>query len=418
MDDGLLGLDCAATLFALGRAPGRDYVIRLAAALDDEIDLAVLQEALDETVAVYPFMFSRLVERRGSLSLAPAGEGAAVRMRPDTARLGLDCAPPGVEAQVTVAGDAVVLEFFHGVADGRGGLAFLLRLVATYLARLHGDAALRGAVPVEPADERYADGYRRHARGYRGAGCRGGAYRIRGTAAPVSLETYRLSAAAVRDRARRHRASVTEYLAALLMQALRALQLEEGRLPGGSPRPRAPHRVRLSVPVDLRPRLSCRTVRNCTLNVYPELGSAADADDTEALCRAIGRYMREAVSPKRLSGRCAQAVLAAGNPLVRALPLPLCRAVVRAGLAHGRKGSTMTFSNLGVVALPARLASHVTGVEMAFSPRPEAPYSCAAVTLGDELRLTLARGVRERRLEPRLERVLAAEGLAFSVDGS
>ena len=51
MDDGLLGLDCAATLFALGRAPGRDYVIRLAAALDDEIDLAVLQEALDEAQA-------------------------------------------------------------------------------------------------------------------------------------------------------------------------------------------------------------------------------------------------------------------------------------------------------------------------------------------------------------------------------
>ena len=73
----------------------------------------------------------------------------------------------------------------------------------------------------------------------------------------------------------------------------------------------------------------------------------------------------------------------------------------------------MTFSNLGVVALPARLASHVTGVEMAFSPRPEAPYSCAAVTLADEPRLTHARGVRERRLEPRLERVLAAEGLAF-----
>lgn len=397
-------LDCAATMFALGRDARRPYLIRLAATLRQPVRSAVLQDALEATVRCYPYFFVEIVEMNGGLFAVPVARVPRVRRKRDLMDFELDDEVVPCEAQVTYAGPTIFLEYFHGVSDGMGGLTFLMRLVAEYLARVQGDERLVQGVPVASLGEQMEDGYRICARGFQAAARHGGAYRLRGTPAPPRITTYRLSSSEVWRRAQRCSVSVTEYLAVLVGTAAAGVQ-GEGRAERRS-RP-----VRLSVPVNLRSCFSCRTMRNFTLNVYPELASCAGTVDIGSACKAVHAYMASATRADALAARCAAAVLAEGSALARALPLVVRRAAVRAALDHAPSGSTLTMSNLGVVRAPDAFTDQIAGFELAFSPKPEAPYSCAAVSWGDELRLTLAAAVAEDQLELHLERVLEGERL-------
>ena len=157
-------------------------------------------------------------------------------------------------------------------------------------------------------------------------------------------------------------------------------------------------------------------MRNFSLNVYPEADPAREDMALPALCGRVREYMKWAAALDRLAGRCALAERMGNGALVRALPFTLKRALVQAALAFPAAGSTMTFSNLGAVRLPEGMALYAAGLDVSFSPKPGFPYSCAMSTLGDDLRLTLLRSIREPLLEEQLERVFQAQGLEFSAD--
>ncbi len=399
-----LELDCASTLFALGRAPGRAYVIRLAATLREPVDRGALQAALEATAAEYPYFFVRIEELNGRLFAVPAAGLPPVGEKDLGSRLSLDGAC-GCEAQVSCSGATVLLDYFHGVSDGAGGLAFLTRLLAHYVALTCEDANALEEAPVMPLREQATDGYRSCARGARGTGRHGAAYRLKRVPASEGVAVYRLSASEVRERARRYGASVTWFLAALLACAIRDLQWEVSA--GRDRRP-----VRLAVPVDLRQRLSCRTMRNFTLSVYPEL-RASEPRDVGSVCVRFGRQLEGGLRPERLAGRCAVASWAAGSALVGMLSPDLRRGLVKTALDHPLAGSTMTFSNLGAVSLPEAVGRHVAALQVAFSSKPEAPYSCGVVSFGDEMRLTLVREMGSKRLERHIERVLSSQAVGY-----
>ena len=401
-----LGLDCASTMFVLGRHEGREYLIRLSAMLREPIDPGVLQTALDRTINQYPYFFVRFGAIGKSLAERPVEHGPRIQRKTDTSVLALGDDDDGCEAQVTYEGKTIFFEYFHGVSDGMGGLVFLQRLLAEYLSQGHDDGRIMDAVPAMPLQEQGADGYRISARGVGGTGLRGVAYRIKGTPATTSITTYCLSAVQVRERAAEHSASVAEYLAALLCIAINDLRRS-------SPGAAGHGATRLTVPVNLRPRLGLSTTRNCTLNVYPELPYLTEDPDVQLVCKRFRSYMATATRPEKLAARCLLMSRLGGSGLANALPVSFRRRLVRGVLNSPFTGGTMTFSNMGAVSMPEALREHVIELGMAFSARPEAPYSCSVISLGDRMRLTLLRTTQEPLLEGRIERVMFAQGIDF-----
>ena len=80
---------------------------------------------------------------------------------------------------------------------------------------------------------------------------------------------------------------------------------------------------------------------------------------------------------------------------------------MRGALDAPSAGSTLTFSSLGALSLPPQMRPYIDESPVFFSARPGSPYSCAMLTLGDTLCLTLLRTVREPLLEERLEQLFA-----------
>lgn len=239
---------------------------------------------------------------------------------------------------MSFTGNAILLEFSHGVADGRAGLAFLLHLVEQYLSRRYQDGSAQTCLQAPPLFQQIQNGYTVCAQGFRVERSRGEAYHIRGTPSSACMTTYALSAGQVRKKAKSCGATVTEYLSALLCQALMAVQQEDTKA-GRS------KKIRLEVPVDLRTRFPHPVMRNFYLCAYPELTPAEAKLKLGDICRKFHRYMQVGTTPKRLAAVCGAANQAGGLALFHAVPLELKGRLLQRFLELPFTSGTLTFSN-------------------------------------------------------------------------
>ena len=145
----------------------------------------------------------------------------------------------------------ISLEVFHALADGAGAIAFFKAVLAEYLRQLGRDIPPgEGIIDLDepPKPEEREDAYLRYAgKASRALPRVSRAYQNRGT--PEPFYTFHvtmgfLSSAQLREKARSYGASVTEYLAAVLMLLLIEKQRRE--------RPIRERPVTLAVPVNLR----------------------------------------------------------------------------------------------------------------------------------------------------------------------
>lgn len=397
-------LDCASTMFLLGRTEKRRYAICFAATLKEPIDEGILPAALESTAGQYPLFFIRFVASGNQLAFEPC-EPAVVPKGQH-----LDMLLPGsrqCEARVTYEENRLYLEYFHAVSDGSGGLTVFLHLLAEYLARKYGESKMLRGFPPVPLHLQAENGYRAFGKGFYVEKQRGAAYRIVGT--PIEqeiLSSYRFSVREAKRQAKQCQASINEWMAALLCLAIAQVQ-QEAR-PGGKP-----EKIRLTIPVNLRARFPSYTMRNFALNVYPEIQPGAGPLEFSGVCRKIRRYMKRATAPEQLAGRCASSTLACDIWPVRMAPPAVKTWLVRRGLENPRAGSCLTFSNMGAVQLPPEMEGEIASLAFTFSTKPGSPYTCSLISLGDQMRLCIARAIAEPILETQLENLLEKFAIAY-----
>lgn len=398
-------LDCAATMFALGRNKRRNYLIRLSATLYEAVEKEILQAALKKTIEKYPYFFIRFRSVQNQLFAQPAEYIPEVREKKNVSRLELWENHESCEAQVTYCGNTIFLEYFHAVSDGKGGMEFLMYLTAEYLSMRYHDERILQSVPVIPKDKQLENGYRKFAKGFRTKKSHGAAFQIKGTPAVTRISSYCISVCEIKQTAKKYKVSVTEFVAALLCKAIANVQKENC----GKSRQK---KIRLLIPVNLRTRFPCDTIRNFTLNVCPEV-KPEESVDLPGICIKFHQYMKAATTQEQLAGQCAMAAKTCDSGLIKLLPVSVKKCLVQTALDLPLTGSSMTFSNMGAALWPEELKAHVDELEMVFSAKPETPYSCSAISVGDKMRLSFLRTIREPLLEAQFEKVLCELGNNF-----
>lgn len=282
-------------------------------------------------------------------------------------------------------------------------------LTAEYLSLKYRDESIVNGISGCPLFEQITNGYQACAAGLVTTKKSGIAYKIKGkqeTGSLVNGTIFRLSTSQIRGLSKEQGASVTEYIAALLCMGIWNIQQE-------STNSRGRRKIRLAVPVNLRTRFSCRTLQNFSLNVYPEIAPAIDQPQLSDICGKIHQYMKTALDPKRLAGRCGLCNLAANSPVIEVLPLHIKKRIVQGVLDFPLTGSSMTFSNLGAVALPPTMRTFITDMGVVFSPKPESPYSCTLISLEDTMNLSFLRTIKLPLLEKELEQLFCQFNISY-----
>ncbi len=368
-----LALDNSGSLYPTIQSPRTTGVFRLAVTLTEDLDLPKLKSAIEQALERLPVfrtrlrtgLFWRFLEENAKEPLVQAERADPCRkpMRDDR----------GYLWRVLVFRKRISLECSHALTDGTGAMAFLRAVLAFYLTEPALSVVDLNALPSgeesEDAYQRYfREGLplaRKHERAYHTGERWGKAERYRVVSGFAAVdELLELSRAA--------EVSLTEYLGAVMLDALQAHQAERGI---------APRPIRLMIPVNLRRHLPSGTLRNFFVPIFPEIDPRLGPYRFEDILHAVHHDMRRMNEPKGIQRQIARNITTSRNPLVRFTP----QFVKRLGgpVFYHRSASLQhsgVLTNLGELALPASVVDRVERFEFLPNPQPAVVTSLGLVS--------------------------------------
>ena len=324
----------------------------------------------------------------------------------------------------------IAVEFFHALTDGHGALVFLKTLVAEYLLRC-------GTVPVPPSGdlygtglldpdatphpEEYEDAYRRYAPARSARGRKEPkAFHVASTGEPIhtlDIITGITPLTRVREVSRGFGVSLTEYLAAVYMDVLCAIQRDESAC--SRPHSRRPRPVRLQVPVDLRRFFPTRSARNFSFFVDIGIDTSLGQYSFDEILRTIHHTLRLGLDPRSLGARISQNVRSERNPFLRVAPLFIKNfAIAQTYRRVGEPASSGTLTNLGPVGMPESLTPSIERFEIILGPSFVNRTNCAVASFGDRLVITFSRTCRETEIERGFFTRLVRDGIPVRIESN
>ncbi|MDY4611592.1 MAG: hypothetical protein SPD11_13365 [Sphaerochaetaceae bacterium] len=279
----------------------------------------------------------------------------------------------------------IALEFFHALTDGTGGLMFLKLLVQRYL-ELSGCPA--GTFPDilslsdAPSVDEFSDPFQRWYDPEVPSSPAGKhAFHLNVTESLtecVQVISGVLSASELKELSHAYQATVTEFLAASLLDSFRSIQAE--RVPERKRR----RPVMLSIPVNLRKVFGESTMRNFTLFATVGIEPALGDFSFQEIVDTIHHQLKLKVDRKALTSQMKRNVGGERSYLLRFIPNFLKRPMFK--LLSDSLGDNLyssVISNLGMVQVSDPLSRWIDRCDFYLSPGKVNKLSCAVAGCGD-----------------------------------
>lgn len=393
---------------------------RMSVTLKEPVDPALLQCALDRTAARFPNFRLRL--RRGLFWYYLEENKKRAKVEPDVR---FPCEKLGARQgdyqlfRVRYYGARIAVEVFHAVCDGTGLLYFLKTLAAQYLMLAHPVSipACCGVLDCGEASppEEMEDAFKRYAT-YRAYKSRreAKAYHYDGTPEPINvmhIVTGRIPLENLLQKAHEYRASLTEFLVAVLIGALAECQK---RSTSHVERP-----VKVSVPVSMRRFYPSKTLRNFSLFVNPGIEPKYGEYSFEEILDEVHHFMRSNVKEKYLNAIMCKNLSNEQNLFMRVVPLflkDICLAL--AFRFYGESRFSSTLSNVGEVEVPDEMRPFIERFDFLLGRSLYHNGCVTAVSFNGTLSVTFTRGIREAEIERNFFTALVKMGIPVKVESN
>lgn len=413
-------LDNAAKIYPAARRKNWSNVFRQSVTLTEQVDVAVLQSALDVTVRRFPSIAARLRKGVFWYYLQQIEQAPDIKEEYSYPLTFMSKAEMRKCAfRVIAYENRIAVEFFHSLTDGSGALIFLKTLTAEYLEQKYGIA-----VPCEkgvldrretPKPEELEDCFLKNAGSVPASRKDSNAWHMYGEPRKdgfLHVTCFQLSVENVLEMAHRYQVSLTVFMCAVMMQALTALQKEKN--PHGRQRP-----IKVLLPINLRQLFPSNTLRNFALYITPELDPRLGEYSFEEICKRIHHKMGLEVTAKHMGSIIATNVNDEKNPLLRLVPLPLKNAVMKAVFdSVGERKSCLSMSNLGRITVPTEMEGYIERFDFILGVQAAAPYNCGMLSYGDSIYVNFIRDIQDAELERHFFYVLQQMGLPVLVESN
>ena len=414
-------LDNAAKIYPAARRKNWSNLFRQSVTLTEDVDVQVLQNALDVTVKRFPSIAARL--RKGAFWYYLQQVESAPQIREEYSYPLVFMSNEEMRRcafRVIAHEDRIAVEFFHSLTDGTGAMIFLKSLTAEYLEQKYGISIPAEAGVLdrrqEPQEEELEDSFLKYAGNVVASRKDTNAWKMRGVPLPggvLNLTCFRLPVKETLALAHNQGVSLTVFLSAVMMQALMNLQKEKER----SFRKRKG--IKLLIPVNLRQLFPSKTLRNFAMYTIPEIDPRLGEYTFAEICKVIQHKMGSEITPKHMSTVIATNVNDERNPLVRLIPLPVKNVVMKAIFdSVGERKSCLTLSNLGLVKVPQAMEPYIRRFDFILGVQAAAPYNCGVVSYGDTVYINFIRNTRDAELERHFHLVLRDMGVPVTVESN
>ena len=313
----------------------------------------------------------------------------------------------------------IALEAHHSLGDGTGGMCVLQTLAAVYLRLLGHDEIGTGGFVLDidgtPGEDELEDAYMKYANA---KVCpprlQEKAYRVRGTAEPfytLNIIDGIMSVSEVMAVAKKYHATITEYLNAVLLQALLTKQLKESRI---RLRP-----VKIAMPVNLRRFFPSGTLRNFITMIYPGIDPRLGEYTFEEIVEQVHNYMRYYINEKLLRGDITTNAATQRNPLIRVVPLFLKDLVVRTFYTRVQdRNSSAGLTNMGAMKVPEGMKPYIDRFDIYMGQPFSRRTNCAIISYEDVLTVNFASSIIEADVERYFFRRLVQDGIHVKIESN
>lgn len=389
-------LDTAAKIYPSISQTHNNTTFRLELELDAPVDKDKLQEALVKIMPRFPTFAVTL--RRGIFWYYFEPNPALPIVKEETGfpckRL-KDFINNGFLFNIMYYKKNVIMECFHGLADGAGAIEFFKTLMYEYFTLCGYDMDTegmvldaRGKVPVEELENSFNAYY--DAKGEANKLRTPKAFHIMGTPNTdrgIFLTNGIIDLKEFLGKVKEKGVTVSAYVAALLIACTakdQGLEYKKDKRP-----------IIISVPMDLRGMFPSHTLRNFIS--FANVGTVIDGEiNFERILADVSKQLQDGLSKESIAANINKNVGFEKNPFIRMTPLFVKNLVVSSSYKNYGEGSyTMVLSNLRTAKFPKAMEAHIKQVYYALGVSDMNPMNCVVVSYQDKMVFTFARGIRE-----------------------
>lgn len=409
-------IDNAATLYAAARRKDWTRTFRTALVLDEDIDPKVLQKALDDTAKRFPFfcvklrdgLFWSYFERTDELPKVVRDSKYPYRPIP-LEGTNQPC------FRVLYSKRRIILEGFHSLTDGGGANVLLSTLTARYLTLRGEKVKADGELVLDTADKPKAhearDDYYTYADPNASAKNPPRVSVHIGENEPlpgyVSLVHGICMLDNLKEVAKRHCLTITEYLTAVLILTYYNTEEHDGKP------------ISVSIPIDLRRRFDSHSLRNFCFMTDVSFDTADKEDVTfDVICDSIRGKLREKATTEALRDAISANVSAASNPVLKIVPYFIKKIFLKGTYEKVQHTYTAFFSNLGSFDFPPEMAKHIKRAEGVLGCTPYQHFGCASASVNGVFTLTFSSGNLDREKQKFFFRFIAADGVNLRIESN
>lgn len=389
-------------------------VFRISCELDQEISMAPLQQALDQTIDDFPLY--RCVLKRGLFWYYLEESNIQPKVSPETKAV---CAPiyQGKKSdllfRVSYYRKRIHLEVFHALADGTGALLFLQTLIYHYLTIKSADFSDIVLVNEHSSlssgkensfDKYFIGGIRKIKR----PGKAKKAYQIRGTRLAehrIQLIEGAMSTNDVLREAHKYHTTLTVFLASLFIYAIGSEMKAKKRV----------HPVILSIPVNLRQYFQSVTARNFFSYINIGYRFEKHTDPLEAVIHDVEKLFKEQLTAENLNDVSNKYLAIEQNMLSRIVLLPIKDLVLRLAAGLAKRQSTSALSNLGIITMPQEFAEIIRSFSFCTNTSRPQMNVCS---FQDVLTVSITSPYRETDIQKNFFRLLSQAGISIEVSAN
>ena len=410
-----IALDNAGKVFPGQISDRWAYVYRMTVELKEEIDPEILKTALADTLDRLPTFKVRMKNAFFENYFEPnnmecpiypdiknfcyrinykENNGYLIRVYYHRCRISVDC--------------------FHALCDAYGASVFISTLAGQYL-RLKGHSISYSQFVLDinekPRKEELEDAYERYATSKKTAKLlESPAYHKRGKKAPLHMCNYTsatLSFTQLHALSKAYGVTVTEFLAAVLLEIHYKKQLSEGK---------SKKDVSVQIPVNLRKAFPSESVRNFVICLSVKMPYRKEGFTFDEIVRSVSAQLRKANNYDFLHAYITQTVKLQ-TKLLKYVPLIVKNTAVKVSFHFGAEFSTSTLlSNLGPINLPDDMKEHVERYFFHNSPGLVNGARCSIVSVGDNLTFTFSNIYEESDIESEFLKKLASMGISVKAE--
>lgn len=407
-------LDNTAHLFPVIAGTGVTNVYRICMVLKEEIQKDLLQQALDETLPLFPVFNTRLRQGVFWYYFEENGKKAPKVVEESTypCQYIEAAANRSYMFRVTYYKCRINLEVFHVLADGMGGMNFLRELTYKYLRLAHRELAeqlpdcLSKDTSLDATDG-FMENYTKSApKTYKSEV----AYHVTGDTferGKTGVVHGQLPLDQVKKRGKVYGATINEYLVAALCWSIYKNHMNMQP----SPEPLA-----VAVPVNLRPYFDSNTTKNFFVMVTAVFRPERTDHTFEEVVESVKKSLREQMTKEHLESVFSYNVSNEKKLMLRAVPWILKKPAMRYVYNTAAKANTSTVTNVGGVKIEEAYRPYIENYFAFLSRSKDQDLKCAISSYENNLNLVVTSVLKEENVQRGLFAFLEEEGIELSVE--